>query len=869
MSYTKDDIKRLQESAEAGDASAQNVLGCAFSSGNGVVKDLFVATSWFEKSAKQGDLYGQYNLGLHYRCGYGIKKDIHCAVEWFQKMAEWKVEYGTNAKRICGLAANHLGEIYENGYKPTSAEILQGVHSFPLNREEAFYWYDKGSVMNDDAKFNLARCYEFGLGVTKNPRKAYELYDECKTEKAKTRQQEILKYFIPLLDTRLGNVPLLRENPYRILGVWSNAKEREIRANISKIQAMLNVGKEIIFPSDHVLPCTYADYISFYTIKKERFEQKGNEEIARNTQKIIIECQRELETWKQLQYERPDWNDKPQRYEQHVNKAIHELNSNVQRIKYAFFWFCNVTDKDDEALNCLKDQKEGNAYCLWNKLDNFSACINLAMLFWRRGDNEDAVAFIMKVIHNEGFMKDFISAVCSNNYDISEAELSHIFWDALYEIPETELSWRDIDKFRKNSWLSGRLTEDDKAYIEKKSLSIIRKPLDDALQFAESRDIKNFSESLDAYDKLARLAPYQLLRIKRYLGIDDYRYKLICDNIAIKLLEFAIHYNNDNKDWSAPSSALRLATAAKSFAVDPTLQERCSRNVVIFKRNKQITYSNKIVEEIDKLFSSFNVTHLNINETEQLVKDVKLRLVCLETEIGKQDELYLNVSDSSVNRILSIVIEICNLDKGYFILSPAQRVVKQLHSFSMTVDTNNRLERNERILDNNIEAAFTTQTEVHLNKKKTQRPTKRVPSVSELTETRIRRMHKVYVSIISFAAIVGIIYYLLWNDNWNYLATNYLWWLCICTGSILVIASFVVMMWALEAQTDPYDSDLYWLESCVDKLYNIGNELENFDVRYGKSYSWPLAIPFQILALIIMVIKYPLKWIAKLATLVK
>ena len=189
---TKEEIEILRADAIAGDAGAQNDLGCAYSSGDGVVKNLKEAFMWFERSAKQGNKYGQYNIGRNYQYGLGTTKNIQLAIEWYEKAAD----------QGFGKAANMLGDIYEKGYMSTlidwqlKRDTSKGV---PANHDEAFYWYSRGKNSDDQAKYNLARCYEEGIGTTISLYKACALYKECKGEDAKKRLEKIREAHNPVL----------------------------------------------------------------------------------------------------------------------------------------------------------------------------------------------------------------------------------------------------------------------------------------------------------------------------------------------------------------------------------------------------------------------------------------------------------------------------------------------------------------------------------------------------------------------------------------------------------------------------------------------------------------------------------------------
>lgn len=57
-------VEHFSESAELGNAKAQNALGCLYAEGKGVKKDFSKAMQWFEFAANQGLIVSHYNLAL-------------------------------------------------------------------------------------------------------------------------------------------------------------------------------------------------------------------------------------------------------------------------------------------------------------------------------------------------------------------------------------------------------------------------------------------------------------------------------------------------------------------------------------------------------------------------------------------------------------------------------------------------------------------------------------------------------------------------------------------------------------------------------------------------------------------------------------
>ena len=117
------DIPVLLPKAEAGDASAQYMLGVAYADSKAVQKDPAQAWLWFQRSAEKGWPVGQNAVGTAYKSGMGVSRNEVEAVRWYRKAAD----HG-NADAQFDLAM-----AYHNG---------EGVHK---DREEAAKWLEKAS----------------------------------------------------------------------------------------------------------------------------------------------------------------------------------------------------------------------------------------------------------------------------------------------------------------------------------------------------------------------------------------------------------------------------------------------------------------------------------------------------------------------------------------------------------------------------------------------------------------------------------------------------------------------------------------------------------------------------------------------------
>ena len=149
------DIDRLREAAEQGDAEAQNKLGAMYAYGERVPEDSREAVKWFRKAAEQGFAKAQYNLGVMYSKGKGVAEDDQEAVKWYHKAAE----------QGYASAQHNLGNMYLRG---------EGVAE---DNQVAVKWYRKAAEQGyASAQFKLGFMYSEGEGLPENDQEAVTWY---------------------------------------------------------------------------------------------------------------------------------------------------------------------------------------------------------------------------------------------------------------------------------------------------------------------------------------------------------------------------------------------------------------------------------------------------------------------------------------------------------------------------------------------------------------------------------------------------------------------------------------------------------------------------------------------------------------------
>lgn len=106
----EDIVKRAQKGASHGNAVAQNILGRAYSSGEGIEKDQTKAVALWEQASKNGNPDAFYNLGWAYYNGEGTAKDEQAAIKCWRESAD----RGNLEAKEALAAARNKGLIQEN-----------------------------------------------------------------------------------------------------------------------------------------------------------------------------------------------------------------------------------------------------------------------------------------------------------------------------------------------------------------------------------------------------------------------------------------------------------------------------------------------------------------------------------------------------------------------------------------------------------------------------------------------------------------------------------------------------------------------------------------------------------------------------------
>ena len=325
--------------------------------------------------------------------------------------------------------------------------------------------------------------------------------------------------------TKINEKPLclVANNPYRLLGVATNASEKEISANKTKITRFADVGKKVDFPLD--------------------FDQ------------LLGECGRDKNA---------------------TEKASSALSLPQDKIKHALFWFAKESPIDEMVLEYIKAGNIEKANGLLEKRESWSALMNKGVLSFITGNVPDGVSSVLKVIHNNDYKNSLLLATCGEAFVMSEFDLSHLFINLL----KTELTEKALLLML---FENGFTEEVD--YLKGEIISSIQAKINSEIDKASKTNPDDAEASYQAGLALMNNAKQALMELRQYLSTTDMQYQSIADNVAKRILQCSINYHNAADTAVEYEKALSLAKYAESIAEGKLAKERCASNLRAMNEN--------------------------------------------------------------------------------------------------------------------------------------------------------------------------------------------------------------------------------------------------------------------------------------------
>jgi len=470
----------------------------------------------------------------------------------------------------------------------------------------------------------------------------------------------------------------VKNNPYRTLGLFGNSSEKELQKQIATIKRFAEVGKAKAFDYD--------------------FPFLGD--VVRSTDK--------------------------------VQEAASRIEQAKNKVHYALFWFLNSSHIDEAALNNLKEGNIEKAAEIWEKTlkdtqvtsKNFTSISNLSTLqlgiVTTNGsfDSKKFTASIElkgKLMLSEVF-NNFITSVIGEGLSINKEVIIKDFADEVLQIVKPYLNKsKGINSSQLINAFNSFPTE-IKQYISGK---FIDRPISNIEGLIEKTKQNRNDNTWDADDygvELYEKTKEDLAFLQKVLGSNNVQYQMIVNKLANEILQCAIDYFNDlqgNEELDPGETSMSLLKLAKTINPTGQTKSRLDENIENLqdwiddtetrkkelKVKKEIDFISSIIFPKDKQKKEVPIPRISIEilrEAETLLEErlhkiineaVNIKNKCLPSLtnikyiIGVENELYLELSSSVVQKIISKLVYVVNEgQKGYSSFQNADEYVLQLYN---------------------------------------------------------------------------------------------------------------------------------------------------------------------------------------------
>ena len=431
----------------------------------------------------------------------------------------------------------------------------------------------------------------------------------------------------------------IQENPYRVLGVWAGATEREIVRQQTRLKAYLDVRKEVQFDTDLAL----LQHIS-------------------RTPKI-------------------------------VQSAVSAIEKTAGKIEHSLFWFSNFTPIDKIALKHLSTGHLQKAIDIWTKpvsqnnksLNKISALNNLGTikLLLSTRQNGSTGKFLFKDGFNlkcqlflEESMRQFADAFKDATFKTDDKAVERIaikFFTKVKQLTKNGsiLGTDDITSVLSNQ--NGKVRDLMETAFTSDSVSAI----ESSVQQAKKTSLDDPASANVAGKHLFSRSIEHVKYLEKVLGHSNMKCRMLSDMVADELLQCSIvYYNHHTKGHKIDpgDDALLLIKKAKQVAVGSSVKKRIEKNLPVVQEwvaNKsQRENRQQIIEEYDYIYDKisavqyerniFTNNRATIRSAENLVKSCKPKLTIIRSKLGTYSSDYEKISSDVVTISQGLVVQAVN-----------------------------------------------------------------------------------------------------------------------------------------------------------------------------------------------------------------
>lgn len=411
----------------------------------------------------------------------------------------------------------------------------------------------------------------------------------------------------------------ITNNPYRIIGILSNATAKEIQARKGKITAYAKVGKQI---------SSEFDYTFLEIIEKDQ---------------NIIE------------------------------KSFSAIQQSKEMLNHSLFWFINTNSFDDTALKYLTNGDKDKAAQIWEKVTfdkdvtskNFS-CFNnfgtLKLLGTTLAEIQQGIDAKVKLIESSHF-KTFVELVAGDAFLYDSQNQLIYFVDEVFLQFNGKYTVSSILKLFKNC------NDATKKYVSEKFTETPFQNIETAIESTKKKRNQSQIEAFKFGNQLYNDCKSNLELLKTLIGAHDLKYQLIADNLAKEIMQCGIDYFNESQDNESTENylenAMQLNQIAISIAEGKLTKDRAKDHIATLEemRDNELSEAITLLESIKELYiENEKKIRAQIKELEETDIDIILGRSVINTRTV-EDNIKNSIQWDKVNDMLKTLLSDKNLVK--------------------------------------------------------------------------------------------------------------------------------------------------------------------------------------------------------------
>lgn len=384
-----------------------------------------------------------------------------------------------------------------------------------------------------------------------------------------------------------------------------------------------------------------------------------------------------------------------------VAEAASKLNLDNDRMNAALFWFYKGNEITDEpAFDALKAGDLRSAMEIWSKLTssgdvtprNSSAVHNLSTLLLCSSFNgsyvnmdlfEPGLGLKLKFLESE-FVNDLKVIATDETYKPDKKDIQLAFLNAIHwELEKTGgVSPIKIIEILNKHFFSAK---------EDFLRSVIQRPIENIEKKIEAAKIKRKTNKATAayagrvlYDEVCN----DLIQLKDVLGVSNLKYSSIADKLSEEILQCGIDYflHFRDTDTDPGQISMDLFNKAKVFAIGNIAKQRCQENSENLQtwindkperdKHKKIGEDLQFITSKLERFQRFSDTVANAKD---LVDSCKSHLLNIKNTLGPKDDFYLKISSAIVQNAQGMLVTAVNeAQEGFKFFSTLDPKVRQI-----------------------------------------------------------------------------------------------------------------------------------------------------------------------------------------------